>query len=61
MLMGLTLAALVLAAIPAWLFRANLPAYEPPPAPAGGVSLPRVSRPPRLILATEPALSLPKG
>lgn len=42
-LMVLTLVALVLAAIPALIFRANLRAYQPPPAPPAGGSLPRVS------------------
>jgi hypothetical protein len=41
--MVISLIALILAAIPAWLFRKNLSAYQPPPAPAGGASLPRVS------------------
>ena len=39
----MSLIALILAAIPAWLFRRNLSAYQPPPAPTGGASLPRVS------------------
>jgi len=42
-LLVLALVALVLSAIPAWVFRVNLPAYQPPPAPAAGGSLPRVS------------------
>jgi hypothetical protein len=41
--MVISLIAMILAAIPAWLFRRNLSAYQPPPAPAGGASLPRVS------------------
>lgn len=39
----LALVAFVLAAIPALLFRVNLRAYRPPPAPVAGGSLPRVS------------------
>jgi hypothetical protein len=39
----LALVALVMAAIPAWLFRANLSAYGRPPAPAASGTLPRVS------------------
>jgi Glycosyl transferase family 2 len=42
-LMVTSLVALILAAIPAWLFRRNLSAYRPPPAPPGGGSLPRAS------------------
>jgi hypothetical protein len=42
-LMVMSLVALILAAIPAWLFRRNLSAYQPPPAPTGESSLPRVS------------------
>ncbi len=42
-LVVMSLIALILAAIPAWLFRRNLSAYQPPPAPTGGASLPRVS------------------
>ena len=41
--MVLALIALVLAAIPAWLFWRNLSAYQPPPSPAAWGSLPRVS------------------
>jgi glycosyltransferase involved in cell wall biosynthesis len=41
--MLLSLIALILAAIPAWLFRRNLSAYQPPPVPHGGGPLPRVS------------------
>ena len=36
-------AALVLAAIPALVFRENLRAYQRPPVPSAGGSLPRVS------------------
>ena len=35
-LMLLALIALILAAIPAWLFWRNLSAYQPPPSPAAG-------------------------
>lgn len=42
-LMLLALIAMVLAVIPAWLFRRNLSAYQPPPAPGAGDPLPRVS------------------
>src|SRR5579885_151863 len=39
----MSLIALISAAIPAWLFRRNLSAYQPPPVPAGGGPPPRVS------------------
>ena len=42
-LMLLALIALIVAAIPAWLFWRNLSAYQPPPSPAAWDSLPRVS------------------
>jgi hypothetical protein len=42
-LMVLSLLALSLAAIPALLFRRNLSAYQTPPSPGEGLSLPRVS------------------
>ena len=42
-LMVLSLVALLLAAIPALLFWANLRAYQPPPAPAAGAAIPCVS------------------
>jgi glycosyltransferase involved in cell wall biosynthesis len=42
-LMTMSLVALLLAAIPAWLFRRNLSAYQTPPTPHQGGPLPRVS------------------
>lgn len=42
-MIGLTLLAAGLAAVPAWVFRRNLQAYRPPPAPVAGAPSPRVS------------------
>ncbi len=38
-----SLVALILAGMPAWLYRKNLSAYQPPPAPREGRALPHVS------------------